>query len=109
MLIAVAQYRLAKATYRHDLYERQSAVYKATMKFIAQVTSGGNAKLDDLQTFLRHTCEAAFHTTNKLLESRLETQTQREQLADKMHDLLLWFGEHFAECRRLFAKDLSLV
>ena len=59
VLIAVAQYRLAKATYRHDLYERRSAVYKATMTFIAQVTSGGDAKLDELQTFLRDTSEAA--------------------------------------------------
>jgi hypothetical protein len=33
-VIAVAQYCLAKAKYRHELYERRSAVYKATMKFI---------------------------------------------------------------------------
>lgn len=132
VVIAVAQYRLAKATYRHDLYERRSAVYKATMKFIAQVTSGGNAKLEDLQTFLRDTSEATFlfkkrakpirafldslykkgvdlQTTNKLLESKRDTQEQREERADKMHDLLLWFGKQFDECRRLFAKDLSLV
>jgi hypothetical protein len=41
VIIAVAQYRLAKAQFRHELYERRSAVYKATMKFIAQVTSSG--------------------------------------------------------------------
>ena len=65
VLIAVAQYRLAKAKFRHELYERRSAVYKATMKFIAQVTSGGNAKLDELQAFLRDTSEAAFLFTKR--------------------------------------------
>ena len=131
VVVAVAQYHLAKAKFRHELYERRSAVYKATMKFIAQVTSGGNAKLDELQTFLRDTSEAAFlftkhakqiqpflkelymkgvdlhTTTNKLLESRGDPQ--HEKHADMSHDLLLWFGQQFDECTRLFAKDLSLV
>jgi hypothetical protein len=130
VVIAVAQYRLAKAKHQHELYERRSAVYKATMKFIAQVTSGGNAKLDELQTFLRDTSEASFlfkkrakqiqaflaelykqgvdlHTTNTLLESKRDPQ--HEKHADKMHNLLFWFGKQFDECRRLFAKDLSLV
>ena len=40
VVIAVAQYGLAKAKFRHELYERRSAVFKATMQFIAQVTSG---------------------------------------------------------------------
>ena len=40
VVIAVAQYRLAKAKFRHELYERRSAVYKATMQLIAQVTLG---------------------------------------------------------------------
>ena len=35
VVIAVAQYRLSKAKFRHELYERRSAVFKATMKFIA--------------------------------------------------------------------------
>lgn len=128
VVIAVAQYRLAKAKFRHELYERRSAVFKATMKFIAQVTSGGNAKLDELQTFLRDTSEAAFlfakrakqiqpfldslykrgvdlYTTNNLLESGSDPH---EKYADKMKELLLWFGEQFDECRRLFAKDLSV-
>ena len=65
VVIAVAQYRLAKAKFRHELYERRSAVFKATMQFIAQVTSGGNAKLDELQTFLRDTSEAAFLFTKR--------------------------------------------
>jgi hypothetical protein len=90
-VIAVAQYNLAQAKHRHELYERRSAIYKATMKFIAQVTSEGNARREDLHTFLRDTSEVAFlfkkskpiqsfldtlykqgldlETTNKLLES----------------------------------------
>ena len=107
VVVAVAQYHLAKAKHRHELYERRSAVFKATMKFIAQVTSGGNAKLDEAHTFLRDTSEATFlfkgkripdflkklyeeavdlHTTNKLLESR--SDPQREKHAHKMGDLL---------------------
>jgi hypothetical protein len=56
-VIAVAQYRQGEIP--AELYERRSAVYKATMKFIAQVTPGGDANLDELQTFLRDTSEAA--------------------------------------------------
>jgi hypothetical protein len=139
VLIAVAQYLLAKAKFRHELYERRSAVFKATMKFIAQVTSGGNAKLDELQTFLRDTSEAPFLFTNKQIppfldslykrgadlyttkhrlegppEARLPSDSTRayetaNDLKESLHKLLLWFGQQFDECRRLFAKDLSLV
>ena len=97
------------------------------MKFIAQVTSGGTAKLDEAHTFLRDTSEATFlfkgkripdflkklyeqaidlQTTNRLLESRGDPQ--REKHADKMGDLRLWFGQQFDECTRLFRKDLSV-
>ena len=51
VVIAVAQYRLAKAQFRHELYERRSAVFKATMKFIAQVTSGGMRSLMSYRPF----------------------------------------------------------
>jgi len=75
-VIAVAQYRLAEAKFRHELYERRSAVYKATMKFIAQVTSGGNAKDDDLHAFSRDTSEVTFlfkHGTKYNRSSMLST------------------------------------
>jgi hypothetical protein len=114
VVVAVAQYQLAKAKFRHELYERRSAVYKAAMKFIAQA-SGGNAKLDELQTFLRDTSEAAFlfthakqiqpflkelymkgvdlhTTTNKLLES--SGDPQHDKHADKMGDLLLYLASN---------------
>jgi hypothetical protein len=132
--IAFAQYRLAKAKHRFELYERRSAVYKAAMKFIAQVTSGGNASLEDSRTFLRDTSEAGFlfkkskakqiqafldslykksvdlYTTNEQLNSNRGTpDNQREERANKMHDLLIWFGKQFDECRKLFASELSLV
>jgi hypothetical protein len=77
VVIAVAQYRLAKAKFRHELYERRSAVFKATMKFIAQVTSGGNAKLDELQTFLRDTSEAPFLFTNRQIQPFLDSLYKR--------------------------------
>jgi hypothetical protein len=132
VVIAVAQYRLAEAKHRLELYERRSAIYKATMKFIAQVTSGGEARLDEAHTFLRDTSEAAFlfknrreiqafldtlykqaldlHTTNRLLESERGPEASlREKHADRMNDILLWFGKQFDECRHLFGPDLSLV
>jgi hypothetical protein len=132
VVIAVAQYRLAQAKHRHELYERRSAIYKAAMKFIAQVTSGGDTRLDEAHTFLRDTSEAAFlfkkrreiqafldtlykqsldlHTTNRLLESERGPEASlREKHAERMNDLLLWFGKQFDECRRLFAPELSLV
>jgi hypothetical protein len=133
-VIAVAQYRLAEAKYRHDLYERRSAIYKAAMKFIAQVTSGGDAPLDEAHTFLRDTSEVAFifkkstaeqiqafldtlykqgldpNTTNRLLESERGVEASlREQHAERKNDLLFWFGKQFDECRRLFGPELSLV
>jgi hypothetical protein len=129
VVIAVAQYRLAKAQFRHELYERRSAVYKATMKFIAQVTSSG-PDIAEAHTFLRDTSEVPFlfkgkripdflkklyeevvdlHTTDELLKSRQVTQAQLEERAEKAGKLRLWFGQQFDECRRLFAKDLSLV
>jgi hypothetical protein len=111
VVIAVAQYRLAKAQFRHELYERRSAVFKATMKFIAQVTSGGNAKLDELQTFLRDTTEVAFlfetrqeiqpfldalyeqgllvRSYNSLLECEGLTEPPREELPKKINTLVL--------------------
>jgi hypothetical protein len=128
-VIAVAQYRLAKAKYRHELYERRSAIFKATMKFIAQVKSEGNAKLDDAHTFLKETAEVAFffknkeiqpflkslydrgidlHTANRKLEAERD-KTEREKLANQSHDALIWFGEQFDKCTRLFAPEMSLV
>jgi hypothetical protein len=59
-LIAVAQYRLAKAKFRHELYERRSAVYKAAMKFIAQVKSAPTVKLDEAHTSYEILLRSAF-------------------------------------------------
>jgi hypothetical protein len=73
VVIALAQYRLAKAQHRHELYERRSAIYKAAMKFIAQVTSETNAKLDDAHTFLKDTSEVAFFFQNKEIQPFLDS------------------------------------
>jgi hypothetical protein len=69
-VIAVAQSYLAKAKYRHELYERRSAIYKATMKFIAQVTSKG-LDLTEAHT-LRDTSEVAFLFKGKQIPAFLE-------------------------------------
>jgi hypothetical protein len=133
-VIAIAQYRLAKAKYRHELYERRSAVYKAAITIIARVTKRGHAGLEeDLDAFFRDTSEVTFlfktsnarqiqafldeiHEKGRLLETSF-TLLQSESLSDETTkkvrneamEIVSWFGEQFDECRRLFAKDLSLV
>ena len=91
------------------------------MKFIAQIDSTGDVKLEDLQAFYRDTSEAAFLFKGKQIPAFLKG------LYDRSVDLLIakslnksktvqkssedqeWFTEKSDECRKLFAKDLSLV
>lgn len=132
-VIAVAQYRLAEARFRHELYERRSAVYKAAMTIIARVTERGHTGLEDLHTFFRDTSEVAFlfkesnakqiqafldEIHNKghelafllpQLESKVLLDEDIQKIRREAMEILSWFGKQFDECRRLFAKDLSLV
>jgi hypothetical protein len=131
--IAVMQYLLAKARHRHELYERRSAVFKAAMAFIAEVKRAGDARLEDLHTFLRDTSEVGFlfeknkaeqikafleelyrqavdlRTKNEELESPKTPEDERERIGEEQKQLVLWFSKQSEECYSLFAPDLSLV
>jgi hypothetical protein len=131
--IAVMQYLLAKAKYRHELYERHSAVYKAAMTIIARVTERGQAGLEDLHTFFRDASEVAFlfkKSNAKQIQAFLDEiyskghelefllpQLESKQLFDEeiqkvrreALEVHSWFNKQFDECRRLFGPDLSLV
>ena len=54
------------------------------MKFIAQVTSGGDARLDEAHTFLRDTSEVAFIFKKSTAE---QIQAFLKELYDKGVDL----------------------
>jgi len=67
--VALEQYRLARARFKLDLFERRFAVYKATQKFLSTVVGAGpRFTTEELWEFRAETQNASFLFRNDVVQ-----------------------------------------
>jgi hypothetical protein len=121
-MIAIFQYRLERQRWRLALFEKRHPIFEHTMKYLAAVVRHANASDQVLSTFIRDTKDgellfgpevAAYlkliyskgvdlHTHAKIMD-QLPVGDERSRRASAIRDLSIWFGDQFAEARKVFA------
>ena len=127
-MIAIFQYRTERQRWRLDMFDKRYPIYLATMSYIASVMQKGDMIDQDLQKFNQETRDAALlfgsevedylqllrskgvdlRTHAKLMEP-LPVGDARSEHAQKICDLNLWFGDQFAEARRIFSRYIRIT
>jgi hypothetical protein len=127
--IAIQQYRLSREKFKHELYDRRSAIFKATMQFISEVMVNADVDHNSLFKLMRDTADCDFlfdreirefvdevyrkgakvHATEAALKgSGLGIGPEREKLAAESAELFTWFERQFETGRQRFKKYLTL-
>lgn len=127
--IAYSQYRLEKAKFRRDLYERRLTIFNSTLKLLSGVMRNANVEMNDLIQFLQETNQSYFllgkditdyldeiykkcvdlqYQNQKLHHSNLPIGEERNRLAEKNTELLKWLTEQLLVAREKFSTHLRL-
>jgi hypothetical protein len=127
--LAFSQYRLERAKFRHQLYERRLAIYTSTAKLLATIMSTAKAELKDLFEFTRETNQSYFlfgadisdyldeiyrqgvtlrSQNQKMDNSIFPTEEARARVIDQNDALLKWFADQLSVSRKKFAPYIRL-
>jgi hypothetical protein len=118
--VALQQHALSKRQeavdqlwFKHELYERRSSVYRATLKFIAHVVQESSMDVVTLSEFYRDTAECDFlfgleirNYIDHLYSAGNSLQATHEQ--SRKTQTLLFFGNQLRDARIKFSPYLKL-
>ena len=102
--VAFLQWRLSKAKFKLDLFEKRYAIYKATQRLLTHILQKANIDLEKLYEFRGDTQDATFLFDNdipKHLESLDKKATKLYCLKDQLKDM------PNRDERKSMAKELS--
>jgi len=114
--IAILQWRLNRARFRHELFEKRYRIFDAAQLYISQVAS--TAKMDDANRieFLRTTRGAFAIYSGKVLayldeihrkSTELHLYQQRED-HERETEILKWFSQQLLDIKSVFQKELKV-
>ncbi|RKY04476.1 MAG: hypothetical protein DRP56_09995 [Planctomycetota bacterium] len=124
--VAFQQYKLSRAKFKLDLFEKRYVVYKATQKLLTHVLQKGDVDLDELFEFRGKTQDAIFLFDKKIPEylndidgKVLKLNTLRDQLegipksdirselCGNMKQLLLSITKELPKLKVVFGKYMN--
>jgi hypothetical protein len=116
IVIATFQWRLNKARFRHEMFEKRYAIFEATQLFMSQIVSEAKYTNDQRIEFLRKT-KVAFAVYNKDILDYLD-KVHRKALELNLHqqkgqheeeaEVCSWFGEQIQNIDKVFKDQLKV-
>jgi hypothetical protein len=134
--VAYRQYELNKSICRNDtlkiklqLYEKRFEIYQSIKNYLSIIFRDANIQNNDLFDFLVKTAQAKFllnkeinnkieelykkgvelnYTEGRLKDRNLGIGDERNELAEKSHDLLIWFEKQIDIVKNQFDKYLKI-
>ena len=114
--IAVLQWKLNKARFRHELFEKRYAIFEATNTYLSSLINNAAKVEEDRISFLRNTKGAFVLFDKKIVDYLDELHTKSLQLHlhaqkndnDKETEVLLWLSEQIEKIDIVFEGQLKI-